>query len=145
MPATFLDRYRAGEHAAVWEDLISLGPAVRHELYLDDATAVATETMKRARHNVDLLIQRLKAMGYRFLTLEASEQLQDAGLDRLRHTAGVTAKSFDAGDPRRSDFGALVQSEEVRNALAQSAAEAKDLATQHLAESFDKDAVHVFA
>ncbi len=64
--ATFLERYQAGERAAVWDELMALGEGVRREAYYADAVAVATETMRRARHNVELLIQRLDERGYRF-------------------------------------------------------------------------------
>jgi hypothetical protein len=92
MSANFLDRYRAGEREAVWNDLIALGQAVRHELYLGDATAVANETMQRARRNVEVIIERLRGMGYHFLTMEDSEALQDAGLNRL-HAGGRAAQA----------------------------------------------------
>src|SRR5437899_1662259 len=78
---TFLERYQAGERAAVWDDLVSLGDAVRHEPYYKDATAVANETMRRARHNVELLIPRLDAMGYRFLDTVASAEDRLSQLD----------------------------------------------------------------
>jgi hypothetical protein len=50
--------------------LTALGPRVRHKLYYDDAVAVAAETMRRARHNVELLISRLAEQGYRFIPPE---------------------------------------------------------------------------
>jgi hypothetical protein len=63
---TFFDRYRSGEYVAVWDELTALGERVRDEAFLADAEAVAAETMRRARHNVELLITRLDARGYRF-------------------------------------------------------------------------------
>lgn len=63
---TYLERYQAGEHAAVWEELIALGEGVRSEPYITDASAVAAATMRRARHNVETLIRRLDEKGYRF-------------------------------------------------------------------------------
>ncbi len=71
---TFLDRYNAGERVEVWNDLTELGDGVRHPLYFEDATAVATETMRRARHNVEILIRRLDTMGYLFLDEVTSAQ-----------------------------------------------------------------------
>jgi len=57
---TFLERYRDGDwRRGVGTNLVALGEGVRHELYYADAVAVAAETMYRARHNVELLIQRL--------------------------------------------------------------------------------------
>ena len=65
---SLLDRYRAGQHEAVWADMMALGPAVRDAAHFDDAWSVARETMQRARHNLDLIIHRLDQMGYRFWT-----------------------------------------------------------------------------
>jgi hypothetical protein len=61
-----LRRYQAGEHEAVWADLLALGSNVREPPHADDAWAVARETMRRARHNVELIIRRLDQIGYRF-------------------------------------------------------------------------------
>jgi hypothetical protein len=74
-----LARYTAGQHEEVWADMVALGPAVRDAAHLDDAWAVARETMRRARHNLELLIRRLDEMGYRFWTgREASPQAAPA-------------------------------------------------------------------
>jgi hypothetical protein len=62
----FLQRYEAGEHEAVWADMMALGRQVRERPYLADAFAVARETMRRARHNVEAIIERLDALGYHF-------------------------------------------------------------------------------
>ncbi|HLJ80791.1 MAG TPA: hypothetical protein VKT52_04840 [Ktedonobacterales bacterium] len=64
---TYLERYLAGEREAVWAELTTLGPAIRDEPLFADAQAVARETMTRARANVELLVQRLTALGYRFI------------------------------------------------------------------------------
>jgi hypothetical protein len=61
-----LRRYQAGEHEAVWAEMMALGAEVREPPYFKDARAVATETMRRARHNVELLIRRLDQLQYRF-------------------------------------------------------------------------------
>ena len=60
------DRYQAGEHRQVWTELVALGSAVRDDPYAADALAVAYETMRRVRANVETLVQRLTAMGYVF-------------------------------------------------------------------------------
>jgi hypothetical protein len=65
-PGSLLRRYQAGEHEAVWADLVALGAAVRKPPYAEDAWAVARETMRRARHNVELIIRRLDQLGYQF-------------------------------------------------------------------------------
>lgn len=65
-PGSLLKRYLAGECADVWEDMMGIGPYIRDPRYYDDAWAVARETMRRARHNVELLIRRLDEMNYHF-------------------------------------------------------------------------------
>ena len=66
MAGNLLRRYQAGEHEAVWAEMMALGPEVRKPAYADDAWAVARETMRRARHNIELIIRRLDALGYAF-------------------------------------------------------------------------------
>jgi hypothetical protein len=51
---------------AVWEELLALGAAVHEEPAHADALAVARETMKRARMNIDRLIPRLVRVGFLF-------------------------------------------------------------------------------
>jgi hypothetical protein len=63
---TYLDRYLRGEHEQVWDELVALGAAVREEPLYSDALAVARETMRRARHNIETLIPRLVRVGYLF-------------------------------------------------------------------------------
>lgn len=63
---TYLERYLAGEHEQVWDELTALGAVVRQEPVYRDALAVARETMRRVRHNIETLIPRLRASGYAF-------------------------------------------------------------------------------
>lgn len=63
---TYLERYRQGEHSQVWNELVAQGDAVRREPLLNDAASVAQETMRRARHNIELLVGRLQQIGFRF-------------------------------------------------------------------------------
>jgi hypothetical protein len=63
---TYLERYQNGEYEAVWAELVALGEQVRQGPTLADAQAVARETMRRVRANVETLYGRLKAMGYEF-------------------------------------------------------------------------------
>ena len=63
---SFLDRYQQGEYEEVWRDLMALGEQVRIEPLYADALAVARETMRRARYNIELLLPRLRAAGYQF-------------------------------------------------------------------------------
>jgi len=83
VPKSFLDRYQTGECEAVWEDLVSLGPGVRHELYVADARAVARETMRRARRNVEMLIGKLEQLNYGFLDSYNSAHKELERLDKL--------------------------------------------------------------
>jgi hypothetical protein len=69
---SFLERYLAGEHTTVWTELIELGAGVRFEPVLSDALAVARETMLRAYHNAELLLSRLRDMGYPFAEPDAA-------------------------------------------------------------------------
>lgn len=59
-------RYQAGEHEGVWTEMVALGSRVREPPFYEDARAVATETMRRARQNFELLIRRLDSLHYRF-------------------------------------------------------------------------------
>lgn len=63
---TYLERYLAGEYQAVWAELQALGATVREESLYSDALDVARETMRRVRHNIEILIPRLEALGYEF-------------------------------------------------------------------------------
>src|SRR5260221_13151377 len=63
---TYLERYTNGEYEPVWNELQALGPAVRQEPVYSDALAVARETMGRARHTIEELIQRLIRIGFVF-------------------------------------------------------------------------------
>ena len=63
---TYLERYLNGECVEVWADLVRLGAKVRQKSVLPDVEAVASETMNRARHNLEILTPRLAAAGYRF-------------------------------------------------------------------------------
>ncbi len=88
--ATWLERYRAGEHRRVWLEMTALEEAIRPKIAAPipsqlawkdvlrearddryvvryaDAVAVARETMQRARQNVEMLVARLRILGYQF-------------------------------------------------------------------------------
>jgi len=66
-PATLLSRYRDGDREAVWRNLVALGADVRKKRYSSTARAVARETMRRAGHNVKLIVDRLQELDYEFL------------------------------------------------------------------------------
>lgn len=63
---TYLERYMAGEYEPVWTELVALRAAVRAEPLYTDALAVARETMRRVRYNIETLIPRLETLGYVF-------------------------------------------------------------------------------
>jgi hypothetical protein len=62
----YLERYLAGERERVWAELRAVGEGVREPPLYTDALAVARATMRRARHNIELLIPQLEAIGYQF-------------------------------------------------------------------------------
>ena len=66
MLISYLERYQDGEHTRVWAELLARGAEIREEPLYGDARAVARETMTRARHNVGLLVARLRELDYRF-------------------------------------------------------------------------------
>jgi hypothetical protein len=63
---SYLDRYLAGEHEQVWQELTRRGEQIGSGAIQADARAVARETMRRARHNIEVLIPRLHRAGYAF-------------------------------------------------------------------------------
>jgi len=52
---TYLERYQQGDYEAVWAELTALGEDVMARKIRDDARAVAMETMRRARSNIQTL------------------------------------------------------------------------------------------
>ena len=85
------ERYRDGNHRQVWIEMTSLGPGVRSdETALSEATAVAGETMRRARNNVERLVERLPRFGFEFQSIPLTEPSPDARteLDRLERGRG---------------------------------------------------------
>jgi len=84
MARSYLERYRSGEHEAVWAELTALGPSVREAPLFADAHAVARETMTRVRANVETLVDRLRTLGYRFHNEVPWDPPDDELLERLR-------------------------------------------------------------
>jgi hypothetical protein len=66
MTANWLQRYRSGDREEVWTELVALGSSVRNADVVNEAAAVARETMARARENVEELHKRLQKLGYEF-------------------------------------------------------------------------------
>jgi hypothetical protein len=63
------ERYLAGDHEAVWKDLVALGYEAQSGREAADALAVAYETMERVAHNVRTIAERLQAINYEFVFL----------------------------------------------------------------------------
>lgn len=62
----WLNRYLAGESEGVWQELRQLGDRVRDPELADEAQAVCDEMARRARRNIETIIDRLREQGYRF-------------------------------------------------------------------------------
>jgi hypothetical protein len=60
------ERYMSGERVGVWADLFALASELRYDPLAIDALAVAYETMHRAANNIEILVPRLEAIGYKF-------------------------------------------------------------------------------
>jgi hypothetical protein len=60
---TLLDRYIAGEHIAVWQELVEMGPGAQEDAI---AQEIALVTMRRVQRNVELVIERLKTERWPF-------------------------------------------------------------------------------
>ncbi len=63
---TWLARYLAGEQDQVWHELRQLGGRVRRKRYFGAAQGVCDEMARRCRHNVEVIVDRLEADGFRF-------------------------------------------------------------------------------
>lgn len=61
----WFDRYRAGDRAAVWHEMRQLGARLDDQ-QRDHAQLVCDEMARRARRNVEMLVEQLDAEGYRF-------------------------------------------------------------------------------
>lgn len=62
----FLERYLGGDRERVWHELRQLGVGWQEHEQCDEVERVVLEAMTRARSNVTILIERLRAQGYRF-------------------------------------------------------------------------------
>jgi hypothetical protein len=84
----WLDRYRAGQCDQVWHELRQLGAAVPEPSVREQAQAVCDEMAWRARRNVEVIIRRLTAAGYRFHT---SDDAQNPMAPHVPPAAGARA------------------------------------------------------
>jgi hypothetical protein len=66
-PVSWVEQYRAGEHADAWRAMTAAGPDLRQDAAAwQDATAVAHETMRRVLANVERIHEALVDDGYEF-------------------------------------------------------------------------------
>lgn len=66
--SSWIERYQAGEHEAVWREMVTQGAAITTDAAtLADAEAVAAETMRRVQRNIETLARRLDAAGFELL------------------------------------------------------------------------------
>ena len=70
----WLSRYRRGERAPVWHELRQLGGRVREPGLIEEAELVCDEMARRARHNIEVLVERLSDAGYRFHSNDGDQQ-----------------------------------------------------------------------
>ena len=100
MANVLLERYQNGEQREVWRDLVVLGERVRDAEYFDDAQAIAAETMRRARQNVESIITKLEKLGYEFTTAPPTQPVnamfggQTVGMDALLQMALQETQSY---------------------------------------------------
>jgi hypothetical protein len=64
----WLERYRRGQRELVWHELRQLGSAVREPGRFEEAQLVCDEMARRARQNIEVIVERLTEAGYRFHT-----------------------------------------------------------------------------
>jgi hypothetical protein len=116
---TFLDRYQAGDHKRVWADLEALGDRVRKKRYLPDAQAVANETMKRVRHNAEVVVDRLESLGYQFESHAETvgdmlERMQQ-GMEQTDRYTEFVKHNRSKPDPNFPEFQAVLEPLRRRN------------------------------
>jgi hypothetical protein len=95
---TLLRRYRAGARDAVWRELRELAERVRTPELVADAQAVCDEMARRARQNVEVIVDRLRAQGFAFHENDSAEAPVLPHLppgDRVDEVLGWLERHFD--------------------------------------------------
>lgn len=112
--AELIERYQAGAYEEVWAELLKMGDGVRSEPIYSDALAVAYETMRRARFNINLLIPRLRAYGYQFGYAWVTEQ-QGYDTDLVASVAAREARqpSVPWGPPQPEVYERVIELERL--------------------------------
>ena len=89
-----INRYRKGEHDAVWKELRS------HEViagdFRDEAQAVAAETMARVRRNADVVAERLAARGWVALSGSMRNEPNAPGARVMQRIETITGSALPA-------------------------------------------------
>ncbi len=62
----WLERYRRGQRELVWHELRQLGSTVREPGRFEEAQLVCDEMARRARQNIEVIVDRLTSAGYGF-------------------------------------------------------------------------------
>lgn len=65
MPGLY-DRYQNGFHLEVYDELLAMQDQIHDPFFYEEALAVMRAIMKRVRYNIELLISRLRDLGYQF-------------------------------------------------------------------------------
>src|SRR5690242_1342154 len=84
----WLSRYQRGHREQVWHELRQLGGAALDPEHAAEAQLVCDEMAKRARQNIETIIDRLSADGYRF---HANNDEQTPVRPHIPPTAGAAA------------------------------------------------------
>lgn len=97
--SAWIERYLAGEHAEVWAEMTNGGEGLRQDADWADAVAVARETMRRARSNVERLVELLPAAGFEFDRPPGAVHVPPgptvaADIERLERAVGVLPLSL---------------------------------------------------
>lgn len=70
---SWLARYRAGQRKQVWHELHQLGSAVREPELMEEVQLVCDEMARRARQNIEVIVERLTQDGFRFHSNDDAE------------------------------------------------------------------------
>jgi hypothetical protein len=84
MSTTFLERYQNGELKPVWLEVGTLRESELDPATLEDVRAVTLETIRRVKHNLELIATKLLAMGFVFGEFEDDGSGFNGGEPTLR-------------------------------------------------------------
>ena len=106
--SNWLDRYREGQRDHVWHELRQLGSTVRESGLFEEAQLVCDEMARRARQNVEVIVERLSSEGYRFHSNDDAQTLRRPTSRRRsrRESMQIGWRKASAPCPRPSFVGA---------------------------------------